>query len=99
MTRITREQIASLMNVSLHVEAPHPTMPAVTVGQLGGPLLEFVELVTSALQSTGHVLVNNGYPDLGNFVMEALEDAKRAGIKRGVPPIAELVVEKVSRRL
>ncbi|KAG8882172.1 hypothetical protein FRB98_003894 [Tulasnella sp. 332] len=96
MTKITREQIAGLMNVSLHVEAPHPTMPAVTIGQLGGPLLEFVELITSTLQSTGNILVNNGYPDLGSFVMEALEDAKRAGIKKGLPPIAELVVEKPS---
>ncbi|KAG8874943.1 hypothetical protein FRB97_005519 [Tulasnella sp. 331] len=97
MTKITREQIAGLMNVSLHVEAPHPTMPAVTIGQLGGPLLEFVELITSTLQSTGNILVNNGYPDLGSFVMEALEDAKRAGIKKGLPPIAELVVEKTVR--
>ncbi|KAG8995423.1 hypothetical protein FRB93_001151 [Tulasnella sp. JGI-2019a] len=97
MTTITREQIASYMNISLHVEAAHPSMPAVTVGQLGGPLLELAELITNTMKDTGNILVNNGYPDLGTFVMEALEEAKRAGAKNGVGPAAEIVVEKLVR--
>lgn len=98
MSFVTREQIAGLMNVSLHVEAPHPTIPAVTVGQLGGPLLELVEMITKCLRDTGTVLSQNGYPDLGSFVMEALNDAKREGDKIGVAPLAEVVLEKVSHQ-
>lgn len=77
---ISIARIAEMMNVSLHVERPHETIPGVTVGELGGPLYELVKLVTEVLNETGQILVDQGYPDLGSFVLETLKDSgKRLG--------------------
>jgi len=96
MKAISREKIADLMQVSLHVEKPHATLPGVVIGELGGPALELVELITKVLNETGDTLVQQRYPDLGTFVAEALNEAKREGAKSGGQPSAEVVLERVS---
>lgn len=74
MQSISMAQVAELMGVNLHVERPHETLPGVTVGELGGPLYELVMLITRVLNETGAILVNNGYINLGSFVLEALKE-------------------------
>ncbi|KAG8908023.1 hypothetical protein FRB99_000841 [Tulasnella sp. 403] len=95
MQTITRERVAELLNISLHVETPHPTIAGLTIGQLGGPLLELAELIANVLSETGGVLERAGYPDLGAFVLEALKEAKTEGDKVGAPPLAEVVLERL----
>lgn len=70
-------------------------MPAVTIGKLGGPLLELIDLVSKTLKETGQILKTQGYRDLGHFVIEALNEAKKAGAAKELPPLAEVVVERV----
>lgn len=79
MQNMTRDRVAQHMQLSIHVEKPHPTMPAITVGEVGGPHLEFVELVAGVLKQTGEVLKSSGYPSLGAFLWESLKEAKRVG--------------------
>ncbi|ESK85239.1 hypothetical protein Moror_11386 [Moniliophthora roreri MCA 2997] len=73
---ITQSKIAEIMRVSIHTETPHSSIPGVTVGTLGGPMHNLVNLITSTLNETGTILVQGGYPDLGSFVLEALNAAK-----------------------
>ncbi|KZT04688.1 uncharacterized protein LAESUDRAFT_737883 [Laetiporus sulphureus 93-53] len=80
MRDIREHTVADLMGVaeSVHVERAHESIPAVTVGELGGPVWELVQLVTETMNETGSVLVDTGYPDLGSFVLEALKEGERA---------------------
>jgi len=88
-------RVAELMRVSLHVERPHETIPGVTVGELGGPMHELVKLITGTLNETGSVLVNLGYPDLGSFVLEALQEAEKAKSRNNVDASVDVVLEKL----
>jgi hypothetical protein len=83
------------MQLPMHVEEPHPDMPAVTIGKLGGPLLELVDLVAGTMKETGEILKAQGYRDLGHFVIEALNEAKKVGAAKGLPPSAEVIVQRV----
>ena len=80
MQTISEGKVAELMGVAdkIHVEKPHPSLPAVNVGELGGPIWELVQLVTAVLKETGDVLVKSGYKDLGSFVFEALKESEKA---------------------
>ncbi|KDQ19834.1 hypothetical protein BOTBODRAFT_27258 [Botryobasidium botryosum FD-172 SS1] len=95
MRAITNEQVAELMQLPTHVERPHPTIPGVTVGERGGPLLELIELVTRTMNQAGSALVKEGHKDLGSFVAKALEDAKKAGDAKGQAPDAGVLVERL----
>jgi hypothetical protein len=81
MQRIDLATVAEMMNLNIHEERAHESIPGLTVGGLGGPLYELVKLVTSAMNSTGEVLVQGGYPDLGAFVLEGLQEGARSGDK------------------
>ena len=78
MVALDQQKVADLMGVLKHirVEAPHKTLPGVVVGELGGPIFELVRLITRILNETGEALQGGGYPDLGTFLLEALEKAK-----------------------
>ncbi|KAG8708649.1 hypothetical protein FRC08_018788 [Ceratobasidium sp. 394] len=97
--RLTTAQIASLMNLSLHEEKPHPTIPGLVVGELGGPLNELVGLIVTTLKEAGRVLIKGGYEDLGAFVVEALEEAKRVGESRGTSPCPDSIVERLVKAI
>ncbi|KAJ7072426.1 hypothetical protein C8F01DRAFT_1103966, partial [Mycena amicta] len=75
MQNISQAKIAELMNVKLHIERPHETLPVV-VGELGGPMYDLVKLVTGTLNETGDILVNKGYSDLGVFIAQVLQTAQ-----------------------
>jgi len=97
MQSVGKEQIASLLRVSLHTERPHPSMPAVILGELGGPMYDFVTRVTEAMNGTGSILLEQGYADLGAFVLEALGEAERVGRGNGKGPEASVVLERLVR--
>ncbi|TFK88738.1 hypothetical protein K466DRAFT_488319 [Polyporus arcularius HHB13444] len=107
MKEITASTVADLMRVtgSIHVERPHEKIPGVTVGELGGPVWEIVQIIATTLNETGEALMNGGYPDLGSFVLEALkegEKAKKAGgdecevalerFVRGIPAFRDMAL-------
>ena len=99
MRSVSSATVADLMQLTnhMHVETPHPTIPALTVGQLGGPLYELVGLVTKVLNETGDFLVEGGYPDLGSYVLEALKAGERVGHEKGVD--VETVLNQVNLKL
>lgn len=95
--RTMREQtVAELMGLSLHQERPHESIPGVTVGELGGPGYEVAKLVTGAMNSTGEVLVNGGYRDLGSFVLEALKEGEKARSAEDPDAEINLILERAS---
>jgi hypothetical protein len=88
MATVTDQKVAEFMGLlgAIHVEKPHDTLPGIVVGELGGPAYELIRLVTRVLNETGEVLRDLGYPDLGTFVLKALQEAK------GDP---EIVIQRV----
>ena len=96
MQSITETTVADLMRVTdaIHVERKHETIPGLTVGELGGPVWEVVQLITKTLQQTGEALLKGGYPDLGSFVLEALKEGEKA--KKAGGDEAEVALERVS---
>jgi hypothetical protein len=96
MQAIDIATVAEMMNVKIHEERPHETIPGLTVGALGGPVYELVKLLTGAMNSTGEVLVQGGYPDLGAFVAEALREGERTGQKNADGALG-VVVERLVR--
>ncbi|KAG8837882.1 hypothetical protein FRC18_007465 [Serendipita sp. 400] len=97
LKNISKAKVAELMNLTnyIHLERPHPSIPGLTIGELGGPLYELVDLVTGVLNQTGEILVNAGYSDLGEFVIAAL----RKGQKDEQPGVsdAEVVLDEIIR--
>jgi hypothetical protein len=78
MKVVSRARIAELMQLTnhIHTEKAHPSIPGLTIGELGGPLYEFVNQITSVLNETGTILLNRGYSSLGAFVLDALKKSQ-----------------------
>ncbi|PPQ89512.1 hypothetical protein CVT25_012184 [Psilocybe cyanescens] len=89
------QKIAELMNISLHIEHPHETIPGLTIGELGGPLYELVMHIEAILNETGQILEDGGYPNLGVFVVETLEQSRRQ--QSSDADVVEFVLEKLVR--
>jgi hypothetical protein len=93
MKDISRARIAELMQLTnyIHVEKAHPTIPGLTIGELGGPLYELVNQITSVLNETGTILLSRGYSSLGAFVLDALKKGQN-----GEGPVdPEVVLDEV----
>jgi hypothetical protein len=86
MRSITPQQVAEFLSVKIHVERPHEELPGVTVGELGGPIYELVNLISTTLNETGEILEQSGVPDLGSFVLRSLT-SKRPGSNTSVDDI------------
>ena len=99
MQTIQEQQVAELLQVGLHVEKPHATIPGVTVGVLGGPMYELVALITRTLNETGDVLVNSGYKDMGSFMVEALKEGEKHKSADTSGADVEIVLERASRQI
>lgn len=93
---ISIAKVAELIGLDLHVEKAHPTLHGVTVGELGGPLYEYVQLLTRVLNESGSVLFDSGYPNLGFLVAEALTEGEKVKLNQGSSVHAEAVIEKVN---
>lgn len=99
MQTLGEAKIAELLGVSLHTERQHESIRGVVVGQIGGPGWELVQLLKTLLDETGKVLVDGGYPNLGSFVAEALQEGARAQGENGDPAVAsDVVLERVRWR-
>ncbi|CAE6537884.1 unnamed protein product [Rhizoctonia solani] len=81
-------QIAQLLNVSIHEERAHESIPGLVVAERTGQLSELVGLIGQTLREAGEVLVQGGYDDLGALVLEGL------GVAKGS---AEVLVERLVR--
>ncbi|KAL0956105.1 hypothetical protein HGRIS_002273 [Hohenbuehelia grisea] len=99
MQIIGEAKVAELMRVNVHVEAPHETIPGITVGTLGGPMHELVKLVTKTLNGTGKILVDSGYPNLGHLVFQALKDGASAKSGDRADAEVDVILEKLVRAL
>jgi hypothetical protein len=97
LQNIADVKVADLLGVNIHVERPHETLQGVTVGEMGGPLLPFVKLISKTLREAGEALVILGYPDLGTFVLESLKDGEKARAKSGAGADVEVVLERASQ--
>jgi len=97
MQTLSEAKIAELLGVSLYIERPHESIQGMTVGEVGGPGWELVQLLKTTLDETGQVLVNGGYPNLGSFVAEALKEGARVAHEKVDPAVAaDIVLERVS---
>jgi len=90
MKSIDEQKIAGLLNVSIHEEKPHESIPGVTVGQLSGPIYELVSLIKRVLNETGAILDQHGYPDLGSFVKQSFEEGCKTPDKA-----CDIIVERL----
>jgi hypothetical protein len=95
MQTIEAASVAELMRLNVHVERPHESIAGVTIGELGGPLYEFVKLITATLNETGERLVEMDYPSLGSFVAEALKESAKAKSNSDNNTMLEVVLERV----
>jgi hypothetical protein len=96
---IEATRVAELMRLNVHVERQHESIPGVIVGELGGPLYELVKLITATLNETGERLVQMGYPSLGSFVAEALNESAKAKSNFNGNAGLEVVLERVRFRI
>ncbi|CAE7231499.1 unnamed protein product [Rhizoctonia solani] len=87
---LTDGQIAGLLNISIHQERAHETIPGLVVAERGGQLSDLVGIIGKTLREAGEVLVQGGYEDLGAFVVEGL------GIAKGS---AEVLVERLVKAI
>jgi hypothetical protein len=95
MQKIGDGQIAELMGVEIHVERPHESITGLTIGELGGPMYELVGLVKTTLNETGEILARSGYPDLGTFVVEALQEGLKVRDDKDPGKEVDVVLERV----
>ncbi|KZV76300.1 hypothetical protein PENSPDRAFT_646344 [Peniophora sp. CONT] len=96
MKQIGDAQIAELLGVNVHVEKAHDSIAGLTVGEVGGAGWEIVQLLKQLMNETGKILVENGYSDLGSFVVEALKEGQNVATKTGdKDALAEVVLERL----
>lgn len=94
MKTISSGRVAELMQLTnhIHIETAHPTIPGLTIGQLGGELYQLVNQITTVLNETGDILVERKYANLGAFVLDALR--KGQSVENG-PVDPEVVLGEV----
>ena len=97
LASLTPDEVANVWGVSLFEESKHASMPAVTVGQRGGAMNEVVQLIVDLCNDTGRQLQQNGYPDLGSFVLEAIKDSERVSQSKGEAAGVDAFLDKLIR--
>ncbi|KAH7108133.1 hypothetical protein BKA62DRAFT_681193 [Auriculariales sp. MPI-PUGE-AT-0066] len=90
--------VATAIGLNVHEDRQHPSIPGLTIGELGGPAYDFVCLVVQALRETGTALVQMGCSDLGAFTLQCLNDARGDAEKmleqlvRAIPPLRDMTL-------
>ncbi|KAF8626829.1 hypothetical protein AX15_004661 [Amanita polypyramis BW_CC] len=97
MQNIELAKVAELLRVNVYVERRDESLPGVMIGELGGPLYELVKLITDVLNETGQLLVDYGYPNLGSFVLEALEHGRNVRSDENTDAELEVVLGRIVR--
>lgn len=83
LKNLSSSTIAEILQVKLHVERPHESIPGLTVGIREGPMNEAVELIREACNQTGRLLEGKGYESLGSFVIETLKGSEKVKEETG----------------
>lgn len=79
LARVSAAQLAGLLGVATHTETAHPTMPFVTVGTVGGPLHEPLQLAADLCRGAGEFLQQRRHASLASYLREVCERALDAG--------------------
>ncbi|KAK0523419.1 hypothetical protein OC835_006267 [Tilletia horrida] len=95
LATLTETDVATLLNVPLHSERPHDTIPGLIVGTRGGPLLEPIQLVVKICNDTGKRLLDMNAANLGEFVIRILIEANAGAAQKGDAAGCELFVDKL----
>lgn len=77
LKNLSATTVAEILQVKLHVEKPHETIPGLTVGLREGPINEAVELIVQACNETGKTLEEANHRCLGDFVVEQLKGSQK----------------------
>jgi hypothetical protein len=76
LEKITSHDIASMAQLPITEDIPHPTLEGVEIGQ-PTKLAKMTEAIVRVLNDTGEVLKNGGYQSLGTFVIDCAKKSKR----------------------
>lgn len=76
LSEFSHYHVAEFWRLETHVD--EQLQPGITVAR-PGPLAAYSALLRSALVQTGALLASQGCPDLGTFVLRAIDDASAAG--------------------
>ncbi|PWN54323.1 hypothetical protein IE53DRAFT_383097 [Violaceomyces palustris] len=96
---ISPQLVADVMQVSLHEEKAHESIPGLVVGTRGGDINEVVELIVKVCKETGERLIKAGYPSLGVLVLEAISGAEKITKEKGDVAGAEYFVEQIVKAI
>ena len=77
LERVTPSTLAQLLGVPTHSETPHPSLPGVVVGTIGGPLREPFEMAAKMCVETAAFLKARQHKNLASYVWEVCEQASR----------------------
>jgi hypothetical protein len=78
LSGMTAHDIASLAQIPVSEDTPHPTIQGLQIGQ-PTKLVRMAEEIARVLRETGDILVKGGYQNLGTFVIECAKRAKVDG--------------------
>src|SRR5687767_10599099 len=67
---LTLSEVSSFFQIPLNVEVDHPTIEALKISE-HSKSRSLVELITWTLNDTGRILVENGYKNFAEFILEA----------------------------
>ncbi|KAE8232538.1 hypothetical protein CF326_g2428 [Tilletia indica] len=96
LATLTEADVAALLNVTLHDERPHESIPGLIVGSArGGVMAEPVGLVVSICNDTGRRLLEMKAGNLGEFVLRILVEASAEVGKKGDEAGCDLFVERL----
>ncbi|CAD6939785.1 unnamed protein product [Tilletia controversa] len=95
LATLTEGEVANLLNVSLHDERPHNTIPGLIVGTRGGPMAEPVGLVVQICNDTGKRLLDMKAANLGEFVAKLLIEASSETARNGDASGCDLFVQRL----
>lgn len=99
MSTISDTRVAELLGgLPLMEEKEHETLPGIRVGTKGGRLAELVMMIQAVMNTTGRILNQKGYRDLGSLVVELFEQAREVHLNDD-KAFAAFVVEGLVRAI
>lgn len=78
LASLTSQTVSQIWGVNLMRETPHPTLTGITVGERSGEMVPPVDILVRTCNRTGEQLLQQGFPDLGTFVLHALRQGDQA---------------------
>lgn len=75
LERVTPSTLAQLLGVPTHTEKPHPSLPGVVMGTIGGPLHEPLDMAAKMCTETAAFLKARQHKNLASYVWAVCERA------------------------